>query len=134
AANLQNMSARQAAVVAACDTTPWPGPGLCAGWISSVFETAGQTVPGGNACDMARAWCYSSDLSELKPGMIIAVASHHRTENGKIWGHICVYVGNGLIKDSGTYGIRRSSLGSWLAWFGASETPKWGWANGMSLE
>ena len=134
AENMANLSDRQRRVIASCDETPWPGKGLCAGWVSSVFANAGEPYVGGDACDIARAWCWSDDLAELKPGMVIAVASHPRTENGKVWGHVCIYVGDGLIRDSGTYGIRRSSLGSWLAWFGASETPKWGWANGISLE
>lgn len=134
AENLDNMSERQWAVINACDETPWPGKALCAGWVSDVFVNAGEGPVYGDACDLANSWCVSDDLSELKPGMIIAVTSHPRTENGKIWGHVCIYIGNGLIRDSGTYGIRKSSLGSWLAWFGASETPKWGWANGENLE
>ena len=133
AAHVAGMSARQRAVVDACDYTAWPGKALCAGWVSSVFANAGEPAVGGDACDMARAWCTSSDLADLRPGMLIAVPSHGRTDNGRIWGHVCIYVGDGLIRDSGTYGVRRSSLGSWLAWFGDLETPKWGWANGIDL-
>lgn len=132
-ANVASMSERQRAVVDACSVTPWPGKALCAAWVSSVFETAGEGPVSGNACDMADEWCDSSDLSALRPGMIIAVPSHGRTENGQIWGHVCIYVGGGLIMDSGTYGIRTSSLGSWLAWFGDLNTPQWGWANGVPL-
>lgn len=132
-ADMANLSARQQAVIAACDTTPWPGKALCAGWVSNVFAQAGEPSVGGDACDIARAWCISDDLAYLKPGMVIAVASHSRTENGRIWGHVCVYVGGGIVRDSGTYGIRRIQLGSWLAWFGVTETPRWGWANGIEL-
>lgn len=132
--NVQSMSDRQRAVISATDSTPWPGKALCAAWVSEVFSNAGEGGVGGDACDIARAWCVSDDLAELKPGMVIAVTSHPRTENGQLWGHVCIYIGNGLIRDSGTYGIRTSSLGSWLAWFGASERPRWGWANGVSLE
>ena len=133
AENMASLSDRQRAVIDACDSTPWPGKGLCAGWVSSVFATAGESEVGGDACDMANAWCTSSDLSQLKPGMIIAVPTHSRTENGKIWGHVCVYVGGGVVRDSGTYGIRRIHLGSWLAWFGVDVDPQWGWANGIAL-
>jgi hypothetical protein len=131
--HVEQMSVRQQTVVNACDRTPWPGAALCALWVSQVFETAGEPGVGGDACDMARAWCVSDDLAELRPGMIIAVASHPRTENGRIWGHVCIYVGDGYVRDSGTYGIRRIRLGSWIAWFGATDTPKWGWANGIAL-
>lgn len=133
ARNVQDMSMRQQAVVDSCDTTPWPGKGLCAAWVSSVFVNAGEPAVEGDACDIAQAWCVSSDLSELKPGMVVAVPSHSRTENGKIWGHVCIYVGKGIVRDSGTYGIRRSSLGSWIAWFGTDATPMWGWVNGIDL-
>ncbi len=133
AARLAALSSRQQAVLDACKSTPWPGKALCALWVSNVFANAGEPSVPGDACDLARAWCHSSELSELEPGMIIAVESHSRTENGKIWGHICIYIGDGLICDSGTYGIRTSSLGSWLAWFGDSQQPRWGWANGIDL-
>lgn len=126
-------SARQWAVVNACDYTPWPGKALCAGWVSSVFVNAGEPAVGGDACDIANAWCVSNDLSYLQPGMVVAVPTHSRTENGKIWGHVGIYVGNGVIRDSGSYGIRRVRLGAWLAWFGVSVDPKWGWANGIAL-
>lgn len=132
-ANMASLTSRQRAVIDACANTPWPGRALCALWVSNVFIQAGEPAVPGDACDLARAWCTSSDLADLEPGMIIAVESHSRTENGRIWGHICIYVGDGLICDSGTYGIRRSSLGSWLAWFGVSQQPRWGWANGIDL-
>ena len=131
--NVRDMTERQRAVVAACDSTPWPGKSLCAAWVSSVFSNAGGPSVGGDACDMARAWCTSSSLDDLKPGMIIAVTSHGRTDAGKTYGHVCVYIGEGLIRDSGTYGVRKSSLGSWLAWFGDLESPKWGWAGDVDL-
>lgn len=133
AANVENMSVRQSAVVESCDQTPWPGKALCAAWVSQVFVNAGEPSVDGDACDLARNWCTTDDLAQLRPGMIIAVTSHSRTENGKIWGHVCIYEGNGIVRDSGTYGVRRSQLGSWLAWFGTDESPRWGWANGIPL-
>jgi hypothetical protein len=133
AAHVAEMSARQQAVVNACDVTPWPGKALCARWVSDVFINAGEGAVGGDACDIANTWCISSDLADLRPGMVIAVPSHPRTDNGKIWGHVCIYVGNGYVRDSGTYGVRKVQLSTWFAWFGASNTPKWGWANGVSL-
>lgn len=133
AEHVEQMSARQHAVVSACDVTPWPGKALCARWVSDVFINAGEGAVGGDACDIANTWCVSSDLSDLRPGMVIAVPSHPRTDNGKIWGHVCIYVGGGYVRDSGTYGVRKVQLSSWFAWFGATNTPKWGWANGVSL-
>jgi hypothetical protein len=133
AEHVEQMSARQYAVVSACDVTPWPGKALCARWVSDVFINAGEGAVGGDACDIANTWCVSFDLSDLRPGMVIAVPSHPRTDNGKIWGHVCIYVGGGYVRDSGTYGVRKVQLSSWFAWFGATNTPRWGWANGVSL-
>ena len=134
AENVANMTERQRAVVDSCDYTPWAGFGLCAAWVSNVFVNAGEPSVGGDACDIARAWCHSSDLSELKPGMIIAVPSHPRTDNGKIWGHVCVYVGNGMARDNGKDSTRWVSLATWFGWYGVTDTPQWGWANGIALD
>ncbi len=131
--NLASLTSRQQAVIDACETTPWPGRALCAAWVSNVFAAAGEPSVGGNACDIARAWCTSTDLAELEPGMIIAVESHSRTDNGRIWGHVCIYIGGGVVCESGTLGLRHTSLGSWLAWFGDTMDPRWGWANGIDL-
>lgn len=134
AENVANMTARQQAVIDACDITPWPGRGYCAAWVSDVFVNAGEPAVDGDACDIARAWCTSDDLSELKPGMVIAVTTHERTENGLIWGHVCIYAGNGLVRDSGATSTRWVTLGSWFAWYGTLESPHWGWANGIPLD
>ena len=134
AENMANMTARQQAVIDACDITPWPGRGYCAAWVSDVFVNAGEPAVDGDACDIARAWCTSDDLSELKPGMVIAVTTHERTENGLIWGHVCIYAGNGLVRDSGATSTRWVTLGSWFAWYGTLESPHWGWANGIPLD
>lgn len=131
--SVADMSERQKSVLDACDITPWPGKGLCAGWVSSVFVNAGEPAIGGDACDIARTWCTSDNLEELKPGMVIAVPTHSRTENGRIWGHVCIYAGNGMVRDSGADSTRWVTLGSWFAWYGTDESPKWGWANGIDL-
>lgn len=134
AENVASMTERQQAVIDACDITPWPGRGYCAAWVSDVFVNAGEPAVYGDACDIARAWCTSDDLSELKPGMVIAVTTHERTENGLIWGHVCIYAGNGLVRDSGATSTRWVTLGSWFAWYGTLESPHWGWANGIALD
>ena len=134
AENVANMTSRQQAVVDACDITPWPGKGYCAAWVSDVFVNAGEPSVYGDACDIARAWCTSDDLGDLKPGMIIAVPRHSRTENGLIWGHLCIYAGNGLVRDSGGTSTRWVTLGTGFAWYGTLESPKWGWANGIPLD
>lgn len=131
--DMNDMTARQHAVVDACSYTPFQGKGWCAAWVWLVFANAGEPAGGGDACDIANAWCTSDDLSELKPGMVVAVPSHPQSENGKIWGHVCIYIGNGLVMDNGSTAIRTMRLGAWAAWFGATHPAKWGWNSGVSL-
>lgn len=132
--NMASMSERQQAVVASCETTPWQGKGWCAAWVWQVFANAGEAAPGGDACDIANLYCTSDDLADLKPGMVVAVPSHPQSENGKIWGHVCIYVGEGMVMDNGGTSTRKMRLGPWAAWFGASHPAKWGWNSGISLE
>ena len=132
--HLARMGTRQRAVVESCPTTPFQGKGWCGAWVTEVFARAGEPTVTGNACDLYDAWCLSGDIDDLRPGMLVAVPSHPQSENGKIWGHVCVYVGDGMVWDNGSYSTRIMALGDWVAWFGASHQVRWGWANGIDLE
>ena len=56
---------------------------------------------GGNACDMCRSWCHSSNRSELKVGMIIADVSHPGTgAPGLTYGHVGIYIGNNKVRSN----------------------------------
>ena len=120
------LSTNQKKVLASTSRTPSPGYGLCAGWVTNVFENAGIGSWYGDACDQYRWFCKSADLSQLKPGMIIAVSSHGKTWAGSIWGHVGIYVGNGKLKDNIGY-IRTISIFDWMDFYGDRVTPKWGW-------
>ena len=122
----------QQAVVNACHTTPSPGLGLCAMWVSQVFSNAGYGYASGNACDMYNAWCTSSNRGDLKPGMIVAVSSHAHTSAGRIYGHIGIYVGGGVTMDNVGY-IRTINVNEWIAYYGTTVTPRWGWLMGIKL-
>lgn len=39
-----------------------PGQGWCAAWVTNVFQNAGIGYFGGNACDMCRAYCTSTNV------------------------------------------------------------------------
>ena len=132
-ARMASLTGRQQTLIDACDWTPWPGANLCAGWVSLVFQNAGLGAVSGDACDVVNAWCWSSDLNDLQPGMILGVPSHTHTAAGSIWGHVAIYVGNGYVRDSGTFGKRICRLGDWLAWYSTTYDVRWGWANGRAL-
>lgn len=122
----------QQRVISACHSTPSPGAGLCAMWVSWVFQNAGYGYPGGNANDMYNAWCNSSNLSALKPGMIVAVSTHSHTSAGRIYGHIGIYIGGGVMMDNVGY-IRTIDVNSWISYYGTTVTPRWGWCMGIAL-
>lgn len=120
------------AVVNACYSTPSPGYGLCAMWVTNVFSNAGIGYFGGNACDMYSAYCYSSDTSALSPGMIIAVSTHNLTTAGAIYGHIGIYIGGGTVMDNIGY-IRSIGVDEWISTYSTTVTARWGWLGGVVL-
>lgn len=124
----------QKKVAAAARRQPAPaGSGWCAKWVSTAFQSAGQPRIGGNANDMFRSWCHSSDRSELKVGMIIAedTSSHY--------GHVGIYVGDGKVLSSesnyssNSSQIRERTVDEWVRIFGAKGPVRWGWANDIDL-
>ena len=121
-----------ATVTAAAASTPSPGSGLCAAWITYVFMNAGVGQFGGNACDMCAWWC-GNDVSQIKPGMIIAVeSSSSGTSAGRIYGHIGVYLGDGLVHHNIGY-ITTDTVSSWCAKYCKYMSARCGWLGGIAL-
>ena len=116
-----------AAIVAACHRVGSPGAGLCAMWVSRVYQAAGLGYPGGNANNMYWNYCTSSNKGDLQAGMIVAVSTHGSTAAGRIYGHVGIYIGGGMVMENVGY-INTQSLDSWIASYGDIVTPRWGWA------
>ncbi len=127
-----SVSGSQAKIVASCKTTPSPGAGLCAAWVSNVFVNAGYGFVGGNACDMYANYCNYSSQSDLKLGMIVAVSTHSHTTAGRIYGHIGIYIGNGTLMDNIGY-IRTISLSEWISYYSTTVQVRWGWLGNIVL-
>lgn len=123
----------QSQIVGRCHNVPSPGVGLCSEWVSEVFYPVLGSYPNGDACDMFWNWCHSRDISQLKVGMIVAVPTHTHTNAGARWGHIAIYVGNGMVMDNIGY-IRTTSLAWWLNYYHTTATPQWGWVLNTPLE
>ena len=123
----------QSQIVGRCYNVPSPGVGLCSEWVSEVFYPVLGSYPNGDACDMFWNWCHSRDISQLKVGMIVAVPTHTHTNAGARWGHISIYVGNGMVMDNIGY-IRTTSLAWWLNYYHTTATPQWGWVLNTPLE
>ena len=58
--------------------------------------------------------------------MIVAVPTHTHTSAGARWGHIAIYIGNGMVMDNIGY-IRTTSLAWWLNYYHTTAIPQWGW-------
>lgn len=113
----------QQRIISACHSTASPGSGLCAKWVSLVYQNAGFSYLGGNACDQYYAYCTSSDRAELQPGMIIAVP-HSPTSYE--YGHVGIYIGNNLVMHSiGT--VLTTDLDEWISTYSYQCTAKWGY-------
>lgn len=117
----------QKAIVDAANRTPSPGAGLCAWWVADVYENAGLGSLPGNACDMYRNWCHSTDRSELKVGMLVAVeSSSSGTNAGRIYGHVGIYAGDGkVIHNTGV--IETTDLDEWIATYCQWSPVGWGY-------
>lgn len=126
-------NARQKQIVSLAHVVPSPGPALCSEWISQIFDRAGYGNSHLDACDMYWQFCHLTDKSQLKVGMLIAVPSHPHTVAGSIWGHVCLYIGDGQVMENIGY-INTRSLDDWLSYYGATYQPKWGWYRNIALD
>lgn len=130
-------TAKQRAVVDACNRTAATGEGWCAAWVCDAFDNA-ASYTGFNAVrlvgadDYFRAFCNLRAPSPVKPGMIVAVPVSGYS--GSLYGHIGIYVGNGIIMHNGA-GVTRSTWGDWWALYSDSGRIDmgWGWMNGEDL-
>lgn len=121
------------AVINACYRTGSTGVGMCAAWVTNVFRNAGIGSFYGNACDMYAAWCYSSDQSALRPGMIVAVPTCLGSYASRVYGHVGIYIGGGMVYQNLSGVVGAESLSAWIANHGSIATTRWGWLGGVAL-
>lgn len=105
--------------------------GMCAAYVSHVFQNAGYGYIGGNANDMYWRYCNLSDRNAMRTGMIIAVASHDLTGYmGRTYGHVGVIVkdanGNFLVRDNVGY-LRDVPIDQWIEDYNGLMEVRWGW-------
>lgn len=128
-------SADQRAVADACRLTPAVASNYCATWVTNAFSRAAGAgaavaVPTGNACDMYRRYCTSSDRSELEVGMLVAVPSVvGGSTAGRQYGHVGIYVGDGYVMHSTGGQVRTDTLDDWLATYNKGGTARWGFTS-----
>lgn len=128
-------TAAQKAVVDATFSTPSLGPGLCAAWVTQAYLNAGLAAPYGDARDMYSNYCTSSDLGELKVGMIVAVPTvTNGTPASKVYGHVGIYIGDGMVRHSTEGQVFTTPLNEWMATYSSSSPCMWGFPPGLSGE
>jgi hypothetical protein len=127
-------TARQQSVVNAAFAETYHEGGYCAEWVMRVYERVGLGRQyGGDARDIYWSWCTSSDLSTLRPGMVIAVPTSPASAAGRIYGHVAVYVGGGMVRDNVGY-VRMTPVNDWISYYSSLATPRWGWYGGIPLD
>ena len=91
----------QMRILNAAYNTSSPGRNLCAKWVSRVYQNAGLGYLGGNANELYRKYTFTSDISKLKVGMIVAVeSSSSGSWMGRKYGHAGIYIGDGKVMES----------------------------------
>ena len=143
------------AIVAAASWTPAAASGYCASWVTQVLRNAGvltydlsslRSSPysyaatsgladgwyagntGFNANDYWAYVCYSSDPADLAPGMIVASRSSYTYLGGQ-FGHVGIYIGDGLVTSSVGY-LETISIDEWIRRYNNAEagsTVRWGY-------
>lgn len=116
---------QQKRIVDACKSTPSPGAGLCATWVSQVYEAAGVPQHGGNGNEMLEGNETSTVWSEIKVGQIVS-AEKTGSALGQTYGHVAIYIGDGQVMDNVGY-IRTMSLEDWVSEYGRYGWVKYGW-------
>lgn len=119
-------------VVNAAYRVPSPGSGLCAAWVTNVFRTAGIGSFGGNACDMYNWYC-GYPFTQIKPGMIVAVPTAPYGAAVVTYGHVGVYLGNGIVRHNQSGVVKDDSLTYWFNLYNKTATPLCGWLGGVAL-
>lgn len=122
----------QGRIVEFAKNTPSPGANLCSEWVAEVFEKIGLEYDHGDACDYFWSYCSSSDLNDLRVGMIVGVPSHSHNVAGSIWGHVCIYIGDGKVMDN-VGRVRTMGLQDWSNYYGTTYWPQWGWYRNAAL-
>ena len=130
--HLDAASAKQLKVVSAAWNEPTTPLGWCALWVHNVFESYGIVDVYGNANDLYNEYCTSSNPADLQVGMIVAVSRHPGNSGGRVYGHIGIYVGDGIVLDS-SGSVRVWNVEDWINSYNGWVTPKWGWYGGRSL-
>ncbi len=132
-----NISEKAKIIVQAAKTQPSAGAHRCSTWVSYVYAHAGIYISG-DAADgsnsghpqMYENFTYSTNRSELKPGMIIAARYPDI-------GHVGIYIGGGMVISNETINevgqVNTRTLDEWIQMYGSGTSwpVRWGYPKGV---
>ena len=87
----------------------------CAAWVSGIYQAAGACNPSGNAIDYWLQWSHtgSTSMNNIPVGAVV-VGSGSGSSMGNKYGHVGVYLGDGMVADNVGY-HRIVSLKEWAS-------------------
>lgn len=97
----------------------------CEAWVADIYQKVlGSRGYAPSAIDAGRSWSVSSDWSQIQVG-----AAVYGTSNNQ-YGHVGIYIGNGLVIHNLSGYVKTETLESWVKSYNGK---CWGWENGKNL-
>ena len=97
-----------------------------------MFRRAGVGSFSGNADDLYYRYC-NLDVSQIQPGMIVATNSVPYSYAALLYGHVGIYVGNGVVRHNASGTLREDSLDQFVSDYSVTSPVRCGWEGGVSL-
>lgn len=101
-----------------------PVKGYCLGWVADVYAAAGAPVQSANCARCAgNRYSVSQDFNNIPLGA--AVYGESSSEAGVLYGHVAIYIGNGMVADN----IGRVRITTLQEWIRQYPDGCWGWVS-----
>ena len=125
--SVTELTETQEAIVRSAYSTPYAGGNLCEAWAEQVYRNAGVPVPLLESALAGKEEYFVSDSTDhIPPGAWVYGSGVGYM--GSLYGHVGIYVGNGLIMDNeGSRTKRAVPIDEWVSWQTASQNGKSGW-------
>ncbi len=97
----------------------------CEAWVADIYQKVlGSRGYAPSAIAAGRAWSVSSDWSKIQVGAAVYGTSSNQ------YGHVGIYIGNGIVIHNLNGYVKTESLESWVKSYNGM---CWGWENGKNL-
>ncbi len=111
--------------LSAADYGIYATEGACEKWVADIYlEVLGTRGYAPSALEAGRMWSVSSDWSKIQIGAAVYGTASQQ------YGHVGIYIGNGMVIHNLDGYVKKESLESWVK---AYNGKCWGWENGQNL-